>query len=197
MGNCTPRGEDIRQSKLTEREVLEIRRDYAFGDTSSSNRKLAEKYSVTTMTIHKIVTNKTWRHLKHRTPVYKVCSKCKIEKPTHEFRKCSQCINCLRICENHPEMQAAQKIWEQRPESSGRRKRWQVTYRKANPIKCRAWNLVYRAIRRGDLHRQPCEVCGSKERIHAHHDDYSKPLIVRWLCRKHHMMHHKSLKSDN
>jgi hypothetical protein len=48
------------------------------------------------------------------------------------------------------------------------------------------------AIRRGHLERQPCEVCGTTEDIHAHHDDYSKPLEVRWLCRTHHIEHHKN-----
>lgn len=43
-------------------------------------------------------------------------------------------------------------------------------------------------IRRGKINREPCEVCGSK--AEAHHDDYSKPLQVKWLCRKHHMKLH-------
>ena len=47
------------------------------------------------------------------------------------------------------------------------------------------------AIRRGKLVRQPCEVCGSQP-VDAHHDDYSQPLNVRWLCPAHHRAHHAS-----
>jgi hypothetical protein len=46
------------------------------------------------------------------------------------------------------------------------------------------------AIRDGRLARQPCEVCGNPK-TQAHHDDYSKPLDVRWLCVVHHALHHK------
>jgi hypothetical protein len=37
----------------------------------------------------------------------------------------------------------------------------------------------------------PCEVC-KETNVDAHHDDYNKPLDVRWLCKKHHREHHKS-----
>lgn len=47
------------------------------------------------------------------------------------------------------------------------------------------------AIRNGALVQQPCEVCGATK-VDAHHDDYSQPLNVRWLCRKHHREHHRS-----
>ena len=48
---------------------------------------------------------------------------------------------------------------------------------------------VYYAIKIGKLIRQNCEVCAKKESF-AHHDDYNKPLDVRWLCRQHHEDYH-------
>lgn len=50
---------------------------------------------------------------------------------------------------------------------------------------------TYRCIRDGLLVRKPCEVCGNIK-VDAHHDDYTKPMDVRWLCRKHHLLHHRS-----
>lgn len=68
-------------------------------------------------------------------------------------------------------------------------------------IKQRARNAVITAQRRGLLERQHCEACGKGsehppgtydylKNIHAHHDDYSKPLEVRWLCGSCHKRHH-------
>jgi len=51
--------------------------------------------------------------------------------------------------------------------------------------KCRAQSKVAYAIKTSKLVRGPCEVCGSTN-VHAHHDDYDKPLEVRWLCSLHH-----------
>lgn len=53
------------------------------------------------------------------------------------------------------------------------------------PERVRARQEVFNAIQRGEIIRQPCSVCGL-EKAHAHHEDYSKPLDVMWLCRKHH-----------
>jgi len=47
-----------------------------------------------------------------------------------------------------------------------------------------AHNLVAAAVAKGQLIRQPCE-CGRQE-TDAHHDDYSRPLDVRWVCRRCH-----------
>lgn len=60
-----------------------------------------------------------------------------------------------------------------------------------NPDKRTAHHAVNNAVRDGRLAKSPCEVCGSTHRIHGHHDDYSKPLEVRWLCPTHHADIHK------
>lgn len=57
--------------------------------------------------------------------------------------------------------------------------------RKMDRTKDNAREAVARAIRAGRITRDACETCGSPD-TEAHHDDYAKPLSVRWLCRKHH-----------
>lgn len=50
--------------------------------------------------------------------------------------------------------------------------------------------MVNRYIAANLLAVEACEVCGSREKVEAHHDDYFKPLEIRWLCKKHHDEHH-------
>jgi hypothetical protein len=68
--------------------------------------------------------------------------------------------------------------------------RYKMRFRERYPVKAAAHDAVKDALRAGKLTRQPCEVCG-KPRGHAHHDDYRKPLEVRWLCRDHHLEWHR------
>ncbi len=46
-----------------------------------------------------------------------------------------------------------------------------------------------RHLRKGLVVKLPCEVCGNTK-VDGHHDDYSKPLEVRWLCKVHHLEAH-------
>lgn len=71
-------------------------------------------------------------------------------------------------------------------DNTGRKRR----YRENNPEKHRAHRLMWNAIRRGDLVRETCAVCGA-HKVEGHHEDYSKPLDVIWLCKKHHLEAHK------
>lgn len=67
----------------------------------------------------------------------------------------------------------------------------------------RAGHLVEKAIKKGIIiPSKVCEVCGAvktfrdgRSGIQAHHDDYNKPLEVRWLCQKCHHEWHKNHKA--
>lgn len=59
--------------------------------------------------------------------------------------------------------------------------------------KTRARATVATAVSRG-LRALPCEVCGSTVKLEAHHEDYSRPMYIHWLCQKHHAELHASRK---
>jgi len=72
-------------------------------------------------------------------------------------------------------------------------------YRGGQTHSDRAQNLCEKAIAKGVLMPQPCESCGDfgkmhdgRNKIHAHHCDYNKPLDVMWLCQKCHHEWHKN-----
>jgi len=84
------------------------------------------------------------------------------------------------------------------PEVMAKRAAWQRDASR-NPErrpKYEARWLARRAIISGRLQRAPCEVCGSSK-VDAHHDDYSMPLAVRWLCRTHHVEHHAKAEAQS
>ena len=68
------------------------------------------------------------------------------------------------------------------------------TYIAKNPQKKSAQLQVQNSIRDGRLLRMPCTLCGNPK-SEGHHEDYSKPLDVIWLCRKHHRERHKEMEN--
>lgn len=96
----------------------------------------------------------------------------------------------------HPEEYAKQKgLWKQRARGRNREKELNPEYQRKvaravarwrlrNPEKIRAHRIVFAALRNGTLEKEPC-FC-DEEKVQAHHEDYSKPLEVMWLCRPHH-----------
>ena len=61
---------------------------------------------------------------------------------------------------------------------------------KVSPLVIHAHKQVSNAIANGSLKRSACEKCGN-QKVDAHHDDYTQPLAVRWLCRAHHLEVHR------
>lgn len=63
---------------------------------------------------------------------------------------------------------------------------------KRNPHKKKASDAINNAIRASKIRRQPCMVCGD-QKAQGHHEDYTRPLDVHWLCTKHHGERHVCL----
>jgi hypothetical protein len=68
-------------------------------------------------------------------------------------------------------------------------------YRDAGMTKRRARRALFEAIQRGELERGECAFSSEGNcdgRIEGHHRDYSKPLEVQWVCRRHHGRLHQT-----
>lgn len=108
------------------------------------------------------------------------------------LNKCKECnkkdvqINYTKNIEHFSEYE---KQRAKDPNRSKKRTEYQRKFRDQNPA-YRARQMTGNAIRDGRLVRGSCEVCGDKN-SQAHHDDYSRPLDVRWLCESHHKEWHK------
>ena len=148
----------------------------------------------------------------------KVCKKCKEVRLTSDFYtikgnrdglsgKCKACAKAdvrlnyrtnIKHFKNYersraklPHRVAACKVYIQTKDGKAAKARASFKYKTEYPLKYKAKNAVANAIRSGKLVRGSCEVCGASNNIEGHHDDYSKPLSVRWLCVTHHTQWHK------
>jgi hypothetical protein len=53
-------------------------------------------------------------------------------------------------------------------------------WRENNAHKVKCHSVVENKLSK---HRSPvCEMCGKETKTHGHHDDYTKPLQVKWVC---------------
>jgi len=145
----------------------------------------------------------------------KRCFKCRQLKPLDAFYRHSmmgdgrlgKCIECAKqdVRSNRARRLAQYREYdrlrymvnpERRIENARREREARMAgkYRarsEYDPQKNRARRAVANAIRAGRMKRQSCEICGLAAQ--AHHEDYSKPLDVRWLCSLHHCDRHREL----
>lgn len=136
----------------------------------------------------------------------KKCSVCGLKKSANDFmvRRASKdgltaaCKECLH-----------KRDRERYPGEAERRKELRVLYmsgdagkaaharavekwKRNNAVKRAAHVILGNAIRDGVIDRpEKCGRCSVKCVPHGHHDDYTKPLKVRWLCASCHTLWHK------
>lgn len=66
---------------------------------------------------------------------------------------------------------------------------------KPDPAKEVARYTLRYAVKKGTVQKLPCRVCG-KHNSQGHHEDYTKPLDVTWLCQQHHSDRHRELRQQ-
>ncbi len=142
------------------------------------------------------------KHPKERKPkqIEKLCSHCRTIKPAMAFnvaingRLASWCKVCLS--KQRAENRASGKI--KNPNDEATKAKWrnaQKLYHSRHPEKARARQAIANAIAAGKIVKPDhCERCNQAVKVQAHHDDYSKPFEVRWLCRPCHCKQHREAK---
>jgi len=128
----------------------------------------------------------------------KVCPQCKEEKPTGDFylncnmsdghfAKCKECTkyNVREHRRTHDSVREYdRRRYREDPERRASTNERTKARAVAKPQQKKATTAVSNAVRDGRL-AKPCRCsrCGEKaRRIEGHHEDYSKPLEVIWLC---------------
>ena len=125
----------------------------------------------------------------------KLCNSCKIRKPISDFYKsvvnkdghcgiCKPCHNAKTA--NYRNKQKNLLRYDEVPQ-------YKKFWLQENKLKTTAHRAVSYAIKTGRLVRLPCERCGTTIDVVGHHEDYSKPLEVMWLCKQHHAERHIEL----
>ena len=132
------------------------------------------------------------------------CSKCKAMKELTEFYKsrsrkdglqcyCKEC--CRKITQKYQQTETGKVVSRKgqqkyRQSEAGRagRQNSSQKYRQLYPEKFKAHDAVKYAVSTGKLLRpNHCESCFKECRPEGHHEDYSKPLEVEWLCTECHI----------
>ena len=120
----------------------------------------------------------------------KCCKKCGQLKQLSDFyantRKCKECTKQsvrANYAMNRDYYSEYERCRFQTPERKASLAEAQRRRRDKYPHKCKAWNAVSNAVRDGRLEKpKNCQGCGLEKKLQAHHDDYNKPLDVKWLC---------------
>lgn len=123
---------------------------------------------------------------------HKECFKCGATKPLSEFYKhprmkdghVNKCKDCNKLDVSRNRLANVERYREyDRKRGSRQDKAYRDGHKERYPNKRKAHSVVSNAIRDGKLKRgTECEVCGASGRLEAHHDDYAKPLEVKFLC---------------
>jgi hypothetical protein len=128
----------------------------------------------------------------------KTCFKCGVAKSLDDFYKhpmmadghLGKCKYCTKLDmrvdrATKPRVREYDRARANQPHRVALRERIGKAWREKHPDRAKAHDAAGNAERDGKLLRPTlCEGCSlPKQRIEKHHPDYSKPLLVVWLCK--------------
>lgn len=131
----------------------------------------------------------------------KRCFRCGLEKPLDQFYKhfmmadghlgkCKSCTKADSTARRRGQLEAVRAYDRERstePSRIAKTTRVTKAWREKHPDRWKAQIAVNNAVRDRRLFKpETCEIPGCDGKPQAHHDDYDKPLTVRWLCKPHH-----------
>lgn len=123
-----------------------------------------------------------------------VCKNCGLEKDHSLYYKSnkSRCKECVKESVRSNRLKNIEKYREYDRKRGARQDvDYLSNYRNKFPKKYSAHNKVNNHLRDGKIIKpKNCEECNSDFHIEAHHDDYDKPLCIRWLCAACHKQWH-------
>ena len=143
----------------------------------------------------------------------RTCTSCGISKNPSLFYKrksdgdalhtaCKECLKAKARANRNAKLDIYRaydrdrnKSPERKEQTERKTERKNVKWRVEQRHKCKAHRLMWRAIKLGELVKQPCERCGSLD-VEGHHEDYSKPLEIKWLCIEHHNERHREINEE-
>jgi hypothetical protein len=100
--------------------------------------------------------------------------------------KCKECTkyDMRENRQTNPRVREYDRARAKLPHRVTLRTRVTKEWRRRHPMAAKAQAKHNRLVRDGRIGRAPkCEACGLIKPLNAHHPDYSKPLLVVWLCK--------------
>lgn len=134
-----------------------------------------------------------YKHPKASSGIDSTCKECRKEKiRENRAKKIEYYRNYDRErFKNDPRVKERHKKYQETDAGKEKLREAKKRFIAKNPVKRAAHVILGNAVRDGRIIKPArCDECKSTGRIHGHHDDYSMPLVVRWLCPKCHKKWH-------
>jgi len=105
-----------------------------------------------------------------------------------------------RARSDDPKRVQARKDYAERmkndPIAKEKKKLYTKKYQDKHAIKRAAHLILGYEVKKGNITLTPCKKCFNTDDLNAHHEDYTKPLDIVWLCKTCHGKRHREINEE-